>query len=260
MRIIILKDNQAVADFGAQHIQNKLRQQPSSTLGLATGSSPIKLYEQLITAYKNNEVSFKDVTTFNLDEYLGLADVHPQSYRHFMNTQLFNHLDIKLTNTFVPDGSTTDPFKTCADYEELIVGKGGIDLQLLGIGKNGHIGFNEPSSSLASRTRVKTLSKSTVEANQHFFNPDEFQPYLSITMGIGSIMEAKEILLIATGETKANAIQQTVEGPLSAHCPASILQMHSKAIIAMDEDAAQQLHDIDFYKYVEKENQRYIKS
>jgi glucosamine-6-phosphate deaminase len=256
MRIVVLESAAEVARFGAQALIKKVQQKPNCVLGLATGSSPIELYKNLIAANKAQEVSFKAVTTFNLDEYLGLAGDHPQSYRYFMNNQLFNHIDIDSANTFVPDGQSKNPIQSCADYEQLITERGGVDLQLLGIGRNGHIGFNEPSSSLVSRTRVKTLTKDTVDANKRFFGPDEFQPHLSITMGIGTIMESREILLIATGSDKAEAIKQTIEGPVSAHCPASILQMHPKVTLVIDEDAALGLRDVSFYQYIEQEQQR----
>ena len=256
MRIVVLNDAEPVAQYGAAQIIETINEKPNANLGLATGSSPIRLYQNLITAYQQGQVSFKQVTTFNLDEYLGLTGDHPQSYRYFMNQQLFNEVDIELDNTFVPDGSTKNPLKTCADYEANMRARGGVDLQLLGIGRNGHIGFNEPSSSLVSRTRVKTLTKDTVEANQRFFKPGEFQPHLSLTMGIGTIMEARQIMLIATGADKAEAIKNTIEGPVSAYCPASILQMHANVTVVIDQDAALGLKDVAFYQYIEQEQNR----
>lgn len=256
MRIVILENAQEVAEFGANHIISLLKKRPNSVLGLATGTTPINLYKQLVAAYNANKVSFKQATTFNLDEYLGLAGAHPQSYRYFMNEHLFNHVDINKENTFVPDGSAADPVKGCAEYEQNIQDKGGVDLQLLGIGRNGHIGFNEPSSSLASRTRVKTLTADTVNANKRFFSEGEFQPHLAITMGIGTITEAREVLLLATGSDKAEAIKNTIEGPLAARCPGSILQMHPHATIVIDQEAALGLQDIAFYQHIERENQR----
>jgi glucosamine-6-phosphate deaminase len=258
MRIVVLENAQAVAEFGAKHIISLINKRPASVLGLATGSTPIKLYEQLIQANKNTQVSFEHVTTFNLDEYLGLDGSHSQSYRHFMNEHLFKHIDIDINNTFVPNGSSDDPIEACSLYEQTIADKGGIDLQLLGIGRNGHIGFNEPSSSLASRTRVKTLTEDTIKANKRFFAEDEFQPNLSITMGIGTISEAKEVLLLATGSDKAEAIKNTIEGPIAARCPASILQMHQHVTVVIDQDAALGLQDVAFYQHIERENQRLI--
>ena len=256
MQIVILDTPEHVATYGADRFADQLKHKPDSVLGLATGSTPIALYNALIARVKRGELSFAKARTFNLDEYLGLAGTHPQSYRYFMNEHLFRHLDIDLANTAVPDGATEEPLAACGEYEASIQAAGGIDLQLLGIGRNGHIGFNEPSSSLASRTRVKTLTPDTVKANQRFFDAGEFQPHLSITMGIGTIMEARQVLLLATGESKAAAVRATVEGPLAARCPASILQMHPKATLVLDRAAASQLEDVAFYQYIEQENQR----
>jgi glucosamine-6-phosphate deaminase len=258
MRIVILKDAQAVAEFGANYMIESVNKKSNSVLGLATGSTPIKLYEKLIFANQQQKVHFKNVTSFNLDEYLGLTGDHPQSYRYFMNQHFFDHIDIIKENTFVPNGASLDPIVACSQYEECIREKGGIDLQLLGIGYNGHIGFNEPSSSLASRTRIKTLSEETIAANKRFFAANEFQPHLSITMGIGTILESRNIMLLATGANKAEAIKNTIEGPVSASCPASILQMHQHVLVVIDEEAAQNLKDINFYKRIEFENQQLI--
>lgn len=260
MRIVVLKNAQAVAEFAANHIIALLNKKSHSVLGLATGSTPIRLYKQLILANEQKKVSYKNVTTFNLDEYLGLAGTHLQSYRHFMNHYFFDHIDINKEDTFLPKGITSDPMLACAEYEKKIKEKGGIDIQLLGIGSNGHIGFNEPSSSLASRTRIKALSEDTIAANKRFFAVDEFQPSLSITMGIGTILESREIILLATGSNKAEAIRNTIEGPVAASCPASILQMHQHVMIVIDEEAAQNLKDLTFYKHIERENQRLTSS
>lgn len=256
MKVVILKDAAAVASYGADLFIKQVNSKPDSVLGLATGSTPVALYKELISAYKTGRVSFKQVCSFNLDEYLGLNGTHPQSYRYFMNEQLFNHIDIDKTSTFVPPGDAADPIAACAQYESAIKQKGGIDVQLLGIGRNGHIGFNEPSSSLKSRTRVKTLTRATIEDNARFFAPDEYQPHLSITMGIGTILESRKVVLLATGENKADAIQATVEGPLTAACPASALQLHEKAVLIIDEAAASKLSDVEFYKHIERENQK----
>lgn len=258
MQIVILDTPEAVARYGADQFMAQLQQKPQAVLGLATGSTPIALYRELIRRYQVGEVSFAQARSFNLDEYLGLSGDHPQSYRHFMNTELFDQIDIKPANTQVPDGAADDPLIACEAYEAAIKATGGIDLQLLGIGRNGHIGFNEPSSSLASRTRVKTLTPDTVEANKGFFKSDEFQPNLAITMGIGTIMEGRHILLLATGEAKAEAIREAVEGPVAARCPASILQMHPRAMLVLDRAAAKALQDVDFYAYIERENQRLL--
>ena len=222
MQIVILDTPEQVADYGADRFADQLKHKPDSVLGLATGSTPIALYNALIARVQRGELSFAKARTFNLDEYLGLAGTHLQSYRYFMNEHLFRHLDIDLANTAVPDGATEEPLAACDAYEAAIKAAGGIDLQLLGIGRNGHIGFNEPSSSLASRTRVKTLTPDTVKANQRFFEAGEFQPHLSITMGIGTIMEARQILLLASGAGDGGgAARGTVPGVYLADAPQS---------------------------------------
>lgn len=256
MKVIILKDAASVAAYGANIFKKQLQKKPDSVLGLATGSTPVALYKELIDLNQAKEFSFAGVTSFNLDEYLGLEGDHPQSYRYFMNEQLFDHVDIDKANTHVPPGNAEDPISACAQYEADIEAAGGIDIQLLGIGRNGHIGFNEPSSSLASRTRVKTLTLDTINDNSRFFADGEYQPHLSITMGIGTILESKKVVLLATGEAKAEAIAATVEGPLTAACPASALQMHKDAVIIVDEAAATKLSDKAFYKHIEIENQK----
>jgi glucosamine-6-phosphate deaminase len=256
MQIVILNNASDVAQYGAQIFIAQVNNKKESVLGLATGSTPVALYQELIKANQAQQVSFADVTSFNLDEYLGLDDTHQQSYRYFMEQQLFNHIDIDKTNTHVPPGNASNPIVACKEYEEKIAQYGGIDIQLLGIGRNGHIGFNEPSSSLASRTRVKTLTKETIEDNARFFKADEFQPHLSITMGIGTILEAKKVVLLATGENKADAVKDMCEGAVSAICPASALQFHQDVVVVIDEAAASKLTNIELYKHIECENQK----
>lgn len=260
MQIVIQPDADAVARYGADVFIHQLQQKPKSVLGLATGSTPVALYKKLIDACRDGDISFQDVISFNLDEYLGLNGDHPQSYRHFMNQQLFDHIDVNLAHTHVPPGDAENPITACDEYEQMIERNGGIDLQLLGIGRNGHIGFNEPSSGLRSRTRVKTLTPATIDDNARFFKRDEFQPHLSITMGIGTILDSRQVILLATGENKAEAIRDTVEGPLSAACPASALQLHRNALIVIDEAAASQLQQAEFYKHIERENQALLAS
>lgn len=254
MRLIIVNDAKAVAQQGAALIIEQIQLKPNSVLGLATGSTPLALYQQLITAYQQHKISFQSVTSFNLDEYFGLTPDHPQSYRYFMNRNFFDHIDIDKNRTYIPQGNTTDPIAACHVYEKKIQDVGGIDLQLLGIGRNGHIGFNEPSSSLMSRTRIKTLTQTTIEDNARFFAADEYQPHMALTMGIGTILDAKKIILLATGKSKASAIKACVEGPLTAACPASALQLHQQAILILDEEAASELHDVEFYRHIEREN------
>lgn len=260
MKVVILKDAAEVAQYGAEIFIKQINKKKNSVLGLATGSTPVALYEELIAANKAGKASFKDVSSFNLDEYMGIEGDHPQSYRHFMNENLFNHVDIDKANTQVPPGNAANPIEACEKYENDIEAMGGIDIQLLGIGRNAHIGFNEPSSSLASRTRVKTLTKATIDDNARFFAADEHQPHLSITMGIGTILESKKVVLLATGEGKAEAIQATVEGPVTAACPASALQLHRDAVLIIDEAAAAKLADKEFYKHIEQENQKLEKA
>jgi glucosamine-6-phosphate deaminase len=256
MRVIIVDTATEVAQTGGDIFLQQLARKPNSIFGLATGSSPLALYQHLISAHLDQGVSFAGVTTFNLDEYLGLASEHPQSYRFFMQSKLFNHIDIPNSSTHVPDGASKNPTETCRLYEDKIASSGGIDIQLLGIGRNGHIGFNEPSSSLTSRTRVKTLTQATVNDNARFFGGGETQPSLSLTMGIGTIMDSAQIVLIATGEGKADAVQATIEGAISASCPASILQMHRNAIVLVDRAAASKLANQEFYTFVEDQRRK----
>lgn len=259
MQIIILQDQEQITELASDFIVELLDNKPSAVLGLATGSTPLDLYSKLAELNQQQRISFKNVTTFNLDEYLGIPADHSLSYRCFMNTHLFKHIDIPYENTHLPNSMTDNPKQESIDYDRLISETGGIDLQLLGIGVNGHIGFNEPSSSLASRTRVKTLTQSTLQANSRFFSAGETQPRLAITMGIGTIMEAKQILLLAYGEDKADAIKASIEGPITAMCPASILQMHPEVTFILDETAARKLDNINYYKQVYEENKRLLR-
>ena len=255
MKVVIMDDAAGVAHYGADIFREQLEKKPDSVLGLATGSTPLSLYDELIASNQQGDISFAGVTSFNLDEYMNLAPEHPQSYRHFMQENLFQHIDIDPANTHVPPGNAQDPISACQDYERAIQAAGGIDIQLLGIGRNGHIGFNEPTSCLVSRTRVKTLTRETIEDNARFFSEGEQQPHLSITMGIGTIMESRLVVLLATGESKAAAIKAMVEGPLSAWCPASALQMHPSTVVIIDQAAASALTDPDFFRHIEAENQ-----
>ncbi|WP_448212158.1 glucosamine-6-phosphate deaminase [Colwellia sp. MEBiC06753] len=256
MRVVIKPNAQDAVQFCANQFSQQLAQKPDSVLGLATGGTPVNLYQELIKRYQAGKLSFSSAKSFNLDEYLGLAGDHPQSYRYFMQQQLFDHIDINGANTQLPDGLAKDPALFCQQYEQAIQAAGGIDLQLLGIGSNGHIGFNEPTSSLSSRTRIKTLDPKTIADNARFFTEDEEQPHLSITMGIGTILDSKHVLLLATGENKSAAIKATVEGALSAMCPASALQLHQNATVVMDEAAASELTLKDYYLAVEAERQK----
>ena len=255
MEVIILKSADMVAQEGARRLCTLIRQMPDVVVGLATGSTPIAMYRKLISHYRAGDVSFTKVTTFNLDEYLGLASDNPQSYRSYMKRELFDHVDIDDKNTHLPECPEYGNPETAGRlYEDKIHSAGGIELQVLGIGSNGHIGFNEPTSSLSSRTRVKTLSDKTISDNSRLFGPYDNQPHLAITMGIATIMEARQILLMATGHSKSAAVQKMVEGPVTSICPASVLQLHRKATVLIDEAAASKLELKLYYKRVHEQN------
>ena len=257
MRIVILQSENDASNFAAEFISDFINNKKNSVLGLATGSSVLSTYKALIKKCELGQLSFKKITTFNLDEYLGLKPDHNQSYRNYMNQKLFNHVDINQNNTFVPECFDGNYKLACLNYESEIDNNGGIDLQLLGIGSNGHIGFNEPTSSFNSRTRVKTLTQNTISKNARFFDDAEHQPSLAITMGIGTIMEAQNILLIGLGKHKSKAVAEMIEGPLSSFCPSSILQNHENATIVLDQDAASDLKLHDYYIHAEKMKSKY---
>lgn len=241
MNILKFHSDEDFVQTGASLIVSLLQSNPKAVLGLATGSSPVGVYARMIDMYRKGLVSFSKATTFNLDEYIGLPDNHPQSYRSFMNEQLFNHIDINLNQTYIPNGNAVDMEAECLAYEKKLDEYGPVDLQILGIGSNGHIGFNEPDANLSSKTHVVDLLEDTREANARFFDTLEDVPRQAITMGIGSILKAKQILLLARGEGKAEAIRNAVEGPITTQCPASLLQSHPNVIVLVDEGAGQWL-------------------
>lgn len=249
MKVLICKDEASAIVRAADHIAEHIRNRSDSVLGLATGGTMLPLYRHLICLHTNG-LSFASVTTFNLDEYVGLAPDHPASYHSYMREALFDHVDINPARTHLPRGDALDPTAEAADYETRIAVAGGISLQLLGIERDGHIGFNEPTSSLASPTRIKTLTESTRRANRDYFRPDETPPGYAITMGVGTILSAGECLLLATGEVKAEAVKAMVDGPVSAICPASALQMHARTTVVLDRDAATELMLTDYYHHV----------
>jgi glucosamine-6-phosphate deaminase len=255
MRVIVVPDAAAVAVRAARFVASLVRSKPTTVLGLATGSSPLGLYRELIRMHREERLDFSRVTTFNLDEYVGLEPTHSQSYRRFMQESLFDHINVAPERTFVPDGRTIDFANYGAAYEQLIRDAGGIDLQVLGIGSDGHIAFNEPGSSLGSRTRVKTLARETIRDNARFFGSEELVPRLAITMGVGTILESRQCLLVAMGSGKAEAIRQTVEGPVTAQVTASALQLHRDVICVIDEPAASLLTRVDYYREVEAAQQ-----
>jgi len=241
MLVIIKEDYEAVSVEAAHFIVDRLLRKPNLVLGLATGATPIGLYKELIRRCRDDGLDLSKLTTFNLDEYVGLPPDHPQSYHRFMREQLFEHIPLDPRYVHIPNGMAEDVAAHSDWYEEQIQRAGGIDVQVLGIGANGHIAFNEPGSSLGSRTRVKTLTRQTREDNARFFASPEEVPHYAITMGIGTIMEARELLMIVTGESKAEALRAAVEGPLTGMVPASMIQMHRKAFVIVDRAAASKL-------------------
>lgn len=238
MKIIITKNYDELSNVAADLVEKCINDKPNAMLGLATGSTPIGLYEELIKRHKDNNLSFKDITSVNLDEYIGLSGDHDQSYRYFMNETLFNHIDIDKSKTFVPNGKAEDLNEEAKNYEKNIDELGGIDLQILGIGTNGHIGFNEPSSKLELYTHIEDLTESTIHANSRFFDSINDVPTTAISMGIGSIFKAKEIILLASGDSKAKIMQTLKDTLVTPLIPASFLKLHPHVTIIMDEAAA----------------------
>ncbi|MCR4409797.1 MAG: glucosamine-6-phosphate deaminase [Candidatus Saccharicenans sp.] len=250
MEVIIQPDSQQASWLAARLVRKLILEKPRPVLGLATGNTPLQLYKYLVTMHREEGLDFSRVITFNLDEYVGLSPDHPASFHHFMWTNLFSQVNIRPENVHIPNGLAPDIPACCEKYEQEIKAAGGIDLQVLGLGTNGHIGFNEPSSSLSSRTRIKTLTDQTRKNNAVFFGGEENVPYHAITMGIGTILEARTCLLMAFGKKKARAIALAVEGPITASVPASALQLHPRAIILLDREAASELKNQDYYRWV----------
>lgn len=252
MEVIIQSNAEDGCLLGAKIIAKKVREKPNAVLGLATGRTPERLYRELVRMHREEDLDFSQVTTFNLDEYVGLPPDHDQSYRYFMNEHLFRHINIDLANTHVPNGVADDLHSECRDYEKRIAAVGGIDVQLLGLGRNGHIGFNEPTGSLRSRTWIKILSEQTLNDNAAVFGNRESMPRHAVTMGVGTIMEAKQIVLLAFGPAKVRAVMDMIEGPLAAVCPGSILQQHPRATVVLDEPSAAGLRYADHYRWIDK--------
>lgn len=246
MEIVIQPTAEAATSLAARLIGGVIRKKKDAVLGMATGSTPLALYRELVAM----KLDWRKITTFNLDEYVGLAPSHPQSYHTFMWENLFGHVNIAKKNVHIPDGLAKDVPKFCAKYERQIRAAGGIDVQLLGIGTDGHIGFNEPTSSLASRTRIKTLTPQTRQDNARFFGPGEEVPVHCITMGIGTILDSRHCVLLAFGRKKVRIIAETVEGPVTALNPASALQLHPKVTLFLDEEAASELKLKDYYRWI----------
>ncbi|WP_042222430.1 glucosamine-6-phosphate deaminase [Oceanobacillus manasiensis] len=237
MQLKTVENYQDMSMVACSIIMEKVKQLESPVLGLATGSTPEGLYKQLIEQYKQDNVSFQNVKTFNLDEYVGLTKQNKQSYDYYMRENLFSHIDIDLANTYLPNGASADLDQECIDYEARIKQAGGIDIQVLGIGLNGHIGFNEPGTNFSSRTHIIDLAESTRTANARFFDSLEEVPEQAITMGVDTIMDSKEILLLVSGEKKAEAVSRMLEGEISEEFPASILQKHPHVTVVGDKAA-----------------------
>jgi glucosamine-6-phosphate deaminase len=238
MQVKIVKTKEEMGQVAAMLIAEDMAKKSPYVLGLATGSTPVPLYDALIKLNKAGKLDFSTTITFNLDEYVGVKPTHDQSYRLFMNEKLFDHVNINKKNTFVPDGMAKDIDAHCAKYEAMIKAVGGVDYQVLGIGSNGHIGFNEPGSSIGSLTRMVKLTANTIKDNSRFFKRAQDVPTKAISMGIGTVLRCKKIVLVANGANKADCIAKAVEGPITATVPASALQLHPGITFVITEDAA----------------------
>lgn len=253
MEIVILPDHQAIADLAADQIEALLRDRADAVLGLATGSSPLPTYDELARRCASGRVSFARARAYTLDEYVGLSAEHPASYHRVIHEELVDRVDFAPGAVAGPRGDAVDVQAACREYDAAIRDAGGIDLQILGIGTDGHVAFNEPGSSLASRTRIKTLTEQTRDDNARFFDGDRSAvPRHCITQGLGTVMEARHLILVATGAGKAEAVHQMVEGAVSARWPASVLQLHPQVTVLVDEAAAARLELGDYYRFVQQ--------
>lgn len=251
MEVIIVADAAAGAEIVGGAIARLVAGKPDTVLGLATGSTPLPVYDDLVRRCAAGEVSFARARGFALDEYVGLPEAHPESYRAVLDREIVGRVDFPAGAVLTPDGWAPDPAAACAAYDQAIADAGGIDLQILGVGTDGHIGFNEPTSSLASPTRIKTLTQQTREDNARFFDNDLSQvPHHVLTQGIGTIRAARHLVLLAWGSNKAEAVAATVEGPVTSMIPSSALQLHPHATVVVDEPAARQLRLADYYRHV----------
>jgi len=251
VEVYISKTYEELSKLAAKQVADLLNAKPNAVLGMATGSSPLGLYKELVRMHRDEGLDFSQVTTFNLDEYVGLTPTHECSYHYFMNDNLFKHINIPPERIHIPSGTTKNYQAFCQWYEDRIDECGGIDLQILGIGSDGHIAFNEPTSSLASRTRLKTLAQPTIEDNARFFDRIEDVPIYAITMGVGTILESRKLVLVANGDKKADAVAKMVEGPVTSMITASALQLHPQAHVYVDEPAAGELSMKDYYVWVQ---------
>jgi len=250
MEVIIQPDSEQASQLAARLVKKIIMDRDRPVLGLPTGSTPLLFYRYLVEMHRQEGLDFSRVVTFNLDEYVGISPDHPASFHYFMWKYFFSQVNIRPENVHIPDGLASDVEAHCRQYEEEIKAAGGLDIQILGLGADGHIGFNEPTSSLNSRTRIKTLTEQTRKDNAALFGAEENVPYHAITMGIGTILEAKICLLMAFGKKKASALARTVEGPVTSMVPASSLQFHPKAIILVDKEAASELRLANYYQWV----------
>ena len=237
MKLIVCKNYEEMSEVAASILADVMKANPACVLGLATGSTPVGMYRKLIEKNAAGEIDFSSVTTVNLDEYYPIAPDNDQSYRYFMNENLFNHVNIDKTRTFVPDGMASDPVAACEAYEEIVASVGAADIQVLGIGQNGHIGFNEPADALEVRTHVTGLTESTIKANARFFATEADVPTKALTMGIGTILNAKKIIILANGAAKHEAVSKMLAGKLDTSCPASMLNLHANVTVICDEMA-----------------------
>ncbi|MDQ0868875.1 glucosamine-6-phosphate deaminase [Arthrobacter sp. V1I9] len=249
MEVVILSGSKQIGKLAADAFEELLRRKPDAVLGLATGSSPLPIYDELAARHGRDGLDFSRASGFALDEYVGLPAGHPESYREVIRREFTDRVNIAPENVHGPDGTATDIPEACRAYEEAIAAAGGVDLQLLGVGTDGHIGFNEPGSSFASRTRIKSLIEQTRRDNARFFSGLAEVPHHVLTQGLGTIMDARHVILVATGAQKAQAVREFVEGPVSAICPASVLQFHPHATVLLDEAAASALKLADFYRH-----------
>ncbi len=256
MEVLIAETYDEMSVRAAAVVGKLIKIKPNAVLGMATGSTPLGLYRELVRLHQDEGLDFAQVTTFNLDEYVGLPNDEPHSYHYFMHEHFFQHVDVPSGNIYIPSGTTSNHAAFCAWYEERIRECGGIDIQILGIGADGHIAFNEPGSSLGSRTRLKTLARQTIEDNARFFERPDDVPVYAITMGVGTILEARAIVMLANGKTKAAAVARAIEGPVTSMITASALQLHPSVRVFLDRDAASELQMNDYWNWVQENRPR----
>ncbi|KOA75088.1 glucosamine-6-phosphate deaminase [Clostridium botulinum] len=241
MKILVVNNYEEMSKKAAEILLSQVTSKPNSVLGLATGGTPLGMYKEIINKYNTDTINFSKIKTFNLDEYLGLDKENPQSYYYYMMNNLFKHININLQNVNILNGKSTDTLQECKSFEEKIKNFGGIDLQVLGIGVNGHIGFNEPNTYFEPNTHIVTLDNKTIESNSRFFKSKQEVPTKAISMGIKTIMKSKKILLLASGTSKATAIFKTIHGKINPQVPASILQLHNDVTLILDKDASSKI-------------------